>query len=210
MKLQLALDVLKIKEALRIAKQAAPYVDIIEAGTPLIKQECLSVIKQFKKFRKTILADMKTMDTGALEARMAFSAGADITTVCLAASKETILGAMDEGKAGIMLDTIGLNKREIITRLKKLKTLPSYICLHRAIDQKLSKSIESLLSYIKDVRKIAKKTKIAIAGSIDDMIAKHIAKLGKKQRPNIVIVGAAITKAKDPAAMTKKIKQIIK
>ena len=47
MKIQLALDFLKFKDALKIAKQVKDYIDWIEAGTPLIKSEGIEVVSEF-------------------------------------------------------------------------------------------------------------------------------------------------------------------
>ena len=44
MKLQVALDLLSTDAAVNLLNDIAPYVDIIEVGTPLIKIEGLSLI----------------------------------------------------------------------------------------------------------------------------------------------------------------------
>ncbi|WP_206269512.1 orotidine 5'-phosphate decarboxylase / HUMPS family protein [Streptomyces antioxidans] len=44
MRLQVAMDLLNTGAALRLAGQVAPYVDVIELGTPLIESESMSVI----------------------------------------------------------------------------------------------------------------------------------------------------------------------
>ncbi|MGO3865842.1 orotidine 5'-phosphate decarboxylase / HUMPS family protein, partial [Glutamicibacter arilaitensis] len=49
MKIQVAIDLLSTAEALELAGKVAPYVDIIELGTPLIKAEGLSVITAIKQ-----------------------------------------------------------------------------------------------------------------------------------------------------------------
>ena len=48
MKLQVAMDVLTTEAALELAAQVAPYVDILELGTPLIKSEGLRAITAIK------------------------------------------------------------------------------------------------------------------------------------------------------------------
>ena len=73
MKLQVALDLTSKRKALEICRKVARYVDIIELGTPLIKQEGLKIVKDFKQFKKPIVVDLKTMDTGFLEAELAFN-----------------------------------------------------------------------------------------------------------------------------------------
>ena len=49
MKLQVSVDLLSLEQAMNLLKEVAPYVDIIEAGTPLIKQEGLKVLSTFKE-----------------------------------------------------------------------------------------------------------------------------------------------------------------
>lgn len=68
MKLQVSVDLLSLEQAMNLLEEVAPYVDVIEAGTPLIKQEGLKGVETFKKFYpdKLVFADMKTMDAGAL------------------------------------------------------------------------------------------------------------------------------------------------
>jgi hypothetical protein len=100
MKLQLAIDLLSVPDALSLLHKVAPYVDVIELGTPLIKQEGLSVVTDIKAAypEKLVFADMKTMDAGELEADLAFKAGADIMTVLGTAGDSTIAGAVKAGK----------------------------------------------------------------------------------------------------------------
>ena len=48
-KLQLALDTLEREHALKLAEPAAPYVEILEAGTPLIKSVGIRIVSDLKK-----------------------------------------------------------------------------------------------------------------------------------------------------------------
>ncbi|MDO8753765.1 MAG: orotidine 5'-phosphate decarboxylase / HUMPS family protein, partial [Anaerolineales bacterium] len=81
-KLQLAMDTLDGNEALKLAASVAPYADILEAGTPLIKSVGINIVRKLKSAHpeKIVLADLKSSDVGAYEANMAFTAGADIVT----------------------------------------------------------------------------------------------------------------------------------
>ena len=113
MKLQVAMDVLTIDDALALAGKVAPYVDIIELGTPLVKSVGLAGITAIKKAHpdKIVFADLKTMDAGELEANIAFEAGADLVTVLGVADDSTIAGAVAAGKAhgkGVVVDLIGV------------------------------------------------------------------------------------------------------
>src|ERR1700685_1210403 len=101
MKLQVAIDLLSTADALALLSKVADQVDVIELGTPLIKQQGLSVVTNIKAAYpdKLVFADMKTMDAGELEADLAFNAGADIMTVLGTAGDSTIAGAVQAGKA---------------------------------------------------------------------------------------------------------------
>ena len=101
MKLQVAMDVLTTDDALALAGKVAPYVDIIELGTPLIKSEGLAAVTAVKNAHpdKIVFADLKTADAGALEADIAFKAGADLVTVLGTAGDSTIIGAIKAATA---------------------------------------------------------------------------------------------------------------
>ena len=95
--LQIALDLLSMKQAIKVAGAAVDYVDIIEAGTPPVKSEGIRAVESLRKnFEKNDFPDIKIMDAGALEARMAFEAGADIVSMCAQAPIETITEAIGE------------------------------------------------------------------------------------------------------------------
>ena len=48
-KLQVAIDLLTTQDALALAAKIAPYIDIIELGTPLIKNEGIAVVTAMKQ-----------------------------------------------------------------------------------------------------------------------------------------------------------------
>ncbi len=99
--LQLALDLLNADRALGIAEASIKGgADWIEAGTPLIKSEGMEIIRKLKQTfpEKTLVADMKTMDTGALETEMAAKAGADIICILAASDDSTIVAALKSGR----------------------------------------------------------------------------------------------------------------
>jgi 3-keto-L-gulonate-6-phosphate decarboxylase len=81
---QISLDVTTIEEALETAELAVRSgVDWLEAGTPLILAEGLRCIRELRaRFPQTpIVADLKTMDGGYLEAEMMAKAGANYVVV---------------------------------------------------------------------------------------------------------------------------------
>ena len=105
--LQVALDFLNSHRAMKIAKEAVDGgADWLEAGTPLIKSEGMNIIRRLRETfpQKTIVADLKTMDTGALETEMAAKAGADIVCVLAASDDSTIKEAVESAhKYGIKI-----------------------------------------------------------------------------------------------------------
>src|SRR3989441_11681887 len=83
-KVQVALDLIKLEDALRIAEAAnRAGVEWIEAGTPLIKSEGMRSVKELKRALPdaVVVADMKTLDAGAIETEIAFEAGGDIVSI---------------------------------------------------------------------------------------------------------------------------------
>jgi len=209
MKLQLALDFTNVTKALKVCNKVKKYIDIIEIGTPLVKGEGLDdTINRFKKFKKPIVADLKTLDTGFLEAEMAFKSGARITSVASSADDATIKGAVRAArkyKRKVMVDMIGCKSKDLIKRVKQVGKLGvHYINIHTGID--LQKKGKNPLANLEKVSKIINKKKIAVAGGIN---LKNISEI-VKFKPEIVIVGGAITKAKNPKEVAKKIKTKIR
>jgi 3-hexulose-6-phosphate synthase len=98
---QISLDLTDVDEALATAEMALRAgVDWLEAGTPLIiAHGMLGVRKLRERFPKTpIVADLKTMDGGWLEAEMMAKAGATHIVVMDRAHEETIKVVVKAGK----------------------------------------------------------------------------------------------------------------
>ena len=100
---QISVDVATIEQGLSVAAAAlAGGVNIVEMGTPLLKnQGVANVVPAFRrKFPDTLLlADMKTMDGGAFEARAVYSGGGNIFDFLALAGTDTakaICGVRDE------------------------------------------------------------------------------------------------------------------
>ena len=110
---QISLDVTTIEEALETAELALRAgVDWLEAGTPLILAEGLRSVRELRaRFPETpIVADLKTMDGGYLEAEMMAKAGANYVVVMARAHAETIRVVCKAGKdygIGVMGDNLG-------------------------------------------------------------------------------------------------------
>lgn len=110
---QISLDLTNIDEALETAAMALRAgVDWLEAGTPLILAEGLHGVRKLREaFPKIpIVADLKTMDGGYLEAEMMAKAGATHVVVMARAHIETIKVVVQAGKdfgVKVMGDNLG-------------------------------------------------------------------------------------------------------
>ena len=168
--LQVALDLLNEHRALSIAKDSvkADKDCWLEAGTPLIKSEGMDIIRKLKQTfpDNTIVADMKIMDTGALEVEMATKAGADVVCVLAASDNSTIKDALKSARkygSKIMVDLIGVKDKA--TRAKELEKLGAdYLCIHVGIDEQMigKKPIEILTSIVKETE-----IPVAVAGGLN-------------------------------------------
>ncbi|WP_292376993.1 bifunctional 5,6,7,8-tetrahydromethanopterin hydro-lyase/3-hexulose-6-phosphate synthase [Methanosarcina sp. UBA411] len=166
---------------------------IIEAGTPLIKRYGMDVISKIREVRPDafIVADLKTLDTGNLEARMVADAAGDAIVVSALAPINTIDKLIEEAhKTGIYAVMDTLNQQDPISVLKQLKVMPDVIELHRGID---IEGTEHAWGNIAEIKKIAPKTLVAVAGGV--RLDKVPVALG--QGADILVVGRAITNAKD-------------
>lgn len=203
--LQVAMDLVDMKQVERVLREV-PQNDhvIFEAGTPLIKQFGLHVIGGIRKIRPNcfIVADLKTLDTGNLEARMVSNAGGDAAVVSGLAPIETIAAFIKEAKkCGIYAIIDMLNVAEpakLIENLAKMggaALLPQYVEMHRAIDKEASG--EYSWGDIKKIKAVAAKHNakilVATAGGIRVPVVKKAIAAGA----DVVVVGRAITASKD-------------
>ncbi len=110
---QISLDLTHIDEALETAALAMRAgVDWLEAGTPLLLAEGLHGVRKLREaFPGTpIVADLKTMDGGYLEAEMMAKAGATHVVVMARAHEETIKVVVQAGRdhgVKVMGDNLG-------------------------------------------------------------------------------------------------------
>ena len=114
---QLSLDLTSLEEALETAEiGVSAGVDWLEAGTPLILAEGLRAVEGLRKRfpDHPIVADLKTMDGGYLEAEMMAKAGATFVVVMGRAHEATIRRVVDAGRdfgVKVMGDNLGADDR---------------------------------------------------------------------------------------------------
>jgi 3-hexulose-6-phosphate synthase len=138
---QISLDLTHIDEALETAAMALRAgVDWLEAGTPLILAEGLHGVRALRKAFPgvPIVADLKTMDGGYLEAEMMAKAGATHVVVMARAHEETIKVAVKAGAdhgVKVMGDNLGCP--DMIAGAKMLEDLGcDYVIHHIGYDER--------------------------------------------------------------------------
>jgi len=209
-KLQLAIDTLDENEAIRLADCTAPFVDILEAGTPLIKSVGINIVRKFKAAHpdKIVLADLKSSDVGAYEANMAFTAGADIVTTQGITTFATICEVQreaDKWKRRAEVDMTGV--KDPVARAKEVKaTGVSLVLYHRSIDEELTEGAlwdEKAVNTIREMCALG--LDVAIAGGI------HYDILPLLQDVPIygIVIGRGITSHPAPAQEAEKIAERI-
>ena len=164
--LQIALDFLNLKRALRVAEAAvAGGADWLEAGTPLIKSEGLDSVRALRRNFPglPIVADLKVMDAGRIEVEAALKAGANIVSVLGVASDSTIGESLEAARnygGEVAVDLI--NVSQPLERAREMEKMGvGYLEVHLSIDEQMrGKDPFALLNQI--VRRIS--TPLMVAG----------------------------------------------
>jgi bifunctional enzyme Fae/Hps len=195
--LQISLDNPSLESAKKVIAQL-PGSDriIIEVGTPLIKHYGTRVISDLRQVAKDtfMVADLKTLDVGKVEADIAYEDTADAVVAAGLAPPETLDAFVHEAKRlGIYAVIDMLNVEDVLEKLRSLKDFPDIVILHRGIDQESGRTCG--LERIKMIRQAFpnKKFLIAVAGGIVPETAKE----ALEQGADILIVGRYVTQSKD-------------
>ncbi len=208
MKLQIALDDLTMEEAAALMDRVKEYVDIIEIGTPFVYQYGMEAVRFFKERfpDKEILADMKIMDAGYLEAEEALKAGADYVTVLGVTDLLTIKACIEAAEAygkEVVVDMICVPDLE--KRVSELEAVGAHgLAVHTGTDMQAAG--RTPLLDLKAMSACARKAKISVAGGIKAETVADYAAFG----PEVLIVGSGICHAADPVAAAKEIYQLCK
>jgi bifunctional enzyme Fae/Hps len=194
--LQVAFDLVDLEEVKRVLL-ALPESDhiLIEVGTPLVKLLGVHVVREIRSVRPGafVILDLKTLDTGNLEVRLAADAAADAVVISGLAPRKTLELAIKEArKTGIYSVVDMLNVKDPVAVIEDLPTMPDVVELHRPIDMDNSspnwKDIPRIQALAPPGRLL-----IAVAGGIRvDAVGKALA-----AGANIIVVGRAITRSKD-------------
>lgn len=204
--IQLALDSLDIDQTLNLAAQTAPYIDIFEIGTPCIKHNGISLLKEMRKRfpSKLILVDLKTMDAGEYEATPFYAAGADICTVLGVSGTATIAGvvkAANKHNAEVQVDLINVPDKLLCAR-ESARIGAHIIGVHTGLDAQAAG--QTPFADLQAVAKLNLPVRLSVAGGIKASTVQQVVRSGA----NIVVVGAAIYGAPSPAEAAREIFQL--
>ncbi len=166
---QISLDLTNIDEALETAAMAMRAgVDWLEAGTPLILAEGLHGVRALRAAFPTtpIIADLKTMDGGYLEAQMMAGAGATHVVVMARAHEETIRCVVKAGRDfGVKVMGDNMVCPDMVAGAKWLEDLGcDYVIHHIGYDERrgIAARGERMPSPLDQLRQVAQAVKIPV------------------------------------------------
>ncbi len=138
---QLSLDLIDLEEACRTAAMALRAgIDWLEAGTPLILADGARAVRELRaRFPETpIVADLKIMDGGWLEAELMAKAGANMVVVMGQAHEETIELVVKAGRdMGVKVMGDNMAMPDPVAAAKRLEDLGcDYIIHHIGYDMR--------------------------------------------------------------------------
>lgn len=153
---------------------------------------------------KTILADMKVADTGALEVEMASKAGANVVMVLAGADDSTIIESVKAArKYGVKLMADLISVSDPTSRAKELEKMGvDYINVHAGIDQQMvGLNPLDVISEIAEAVSIP----IAAAGGLDAAGCAEAVMAGA----SIVIVGGNIIRSDNVYTSARNIRESV-
>ena len=203
---QMALDSLDFDATVALAEAVAPHVDILEIGTPCIKHNGIKLLETLKaKFpNNLILVDLNTMDAGGYESEPFYKAGADICTVLGAAGIATIKGVIDAAnKYGkeCQVDMINVADKAALTK-EAVAAGAHIIGVHTGLDAQAAG--HTPFADLATIAALNTGAKISVAGGVKATTAQEVKDAGA----SIIVAGAAIYGAADPAASAAEITAI--
>ncbi|MEI8117558.1 MAG: 3-hexulose-6-phosphate synthase [Methylophilaceae bacterium] len=203
---QMALDSLDFDGTVALAAKVAPHVDILEIGTPCIKHNGIKLLEVLRaKFpNNKILVDLKTMDAGFYEAEPFYKAGADICTVLGTADIGTIKGVIDvANKYGKKAQVDLINVADKKARTLEVAKLGAHIIgVHTGLDQQAAG--QTPFNDLAMVAGLGLGVEISVAGGVKASTTQQVKDAGA----TIIVAGAAIYGATDPAAAAAEITAI--
>jgi 3-hexulose-6-phosphate synthase/6-phospho-3-hexuloisomerase len=194
---QISLDLTDIKEAIETARIAVEAgVDWLEAGTPLILAEGLHGVRALRaEFPDhPIVADLKTMDGGYLEAEMMAKAGATHVVVMARAHAETIKCVVKAGRdfgAKVMGDNMVCDNKAAASKWMEDLGV-DYIVHHTGFDERngIFADTGTMLSPLDDLQAVVKAVSIPVQ-AVGGLSIEQAINMPKYGAP-LVVIGAPL------------------
>ena len=195
---QISLDLTNKEEGLETAAMALRAgVDWIEAGTPLILAEGLHGVRALREaFPDTpIVADLKTMDGGYLEAEMMAKAGATHVVVMERAHEETIKCVVKAGEDfGCKVMGDNMVAPDMIAGAKRLEDLGcDFIVHHIGYDERrgIAAAGRPMPSPLDQLREVVQAVKIPVQ-AVGGLSLEQAVRTPEYGAP-LVVLGAPLT-----------------
>jgi 3-hexulose-6-phosphate synthase/6-phospho-3-hexuloisomerase len=209
---QISLDLTNIEEALEMARVAVEAgVDWIEAGTPLLLGEGLHAVEALRQAfpEHPIVADLKTMDGGYLEAEMMAKAGATHVVVMGVAHPATIRAVVRAARhygISVMGDILAAPDPVACAKMLEANGV-DYIIVHTGFDERSEDPERTPFDHLEAVVRAVSVPVQAVGGlSID-----QAAEMPKHGAP-LVVIGAPLVIDKQefkPSTDREMLKQIL-
>jgi 3-hexulose-6-phosphate synthase len=194
---QVAIDYLDFDATIALAEKVAPHVDILEIGTPCIKHNGIGLLRVMRERfpGNRILVDLKTMDAGEYEMAPFYEAGADICTVLGTADTGTLKGGIKAARAfdrQCQVDLINVADKAALA--EQAAALGAHIIgVHTGLDQQSAGATP--FADLARIRALDLGITVSVAGGIRRETVGRALAAGA----DIIVVGAAIYAAPDPA-----------
>lgn len=195
---QISLDVVNIDEAVSTAEMALRAgVDWLEAGTPLIIAEGMHGVRALRKRFPDIpiVADLKTMDGGWLEAELMAKAGATHVVVMARAHEETLRCVVKAGKdMGVKVMGDNLACPDMIAGAKLIEDMGcDYVIHHIGYDERRGIAARGLRmpSPLDQLREVVKAVKVPVQ-AVGGLSIEQAVRTPEYGAP-LVVLGAPLT-----------------
>ena len=196
--LQVALDRLALDDAVRIARQVSPHADWVEVGTSLIKEFGMESVRRVVAAAEgtPVLADTKTNDNARYEFELAYDAGAAAATVMATAPDQTIdtcFAVAADRRSTVMVDLLGADEARQQVMLDRYPQ--GVVAVH------VSKDVQEAGSESKpwSLPRGTSGRRVALAGGVRLSDVPRLLEMTALTDCPIIIVGSAVTQARDPA-----------
>jgi 3-hexulose-6-phosphate synthase len=194
---QISLDLIDINEALATAEIAVEAgVDWLEAGTPLLLAEGLHGVRALRAAfpRHPIVADLKTMDGGYLEAEMMARAGATHVVVMGRAHAETIKAVVKAGRdygLKVMGDNLACADKVEASRMMEDLGV-DYIVHHTGYDERNGAAAagRGRISPLDELEAVVKAVRIPVQ-AVGGLTIEEAVEMPRRGAP-LVVIGAPL------------------